>query len=149
MTWIFGQLSRSHFVVKNTFLIFWSNIKVPASCRLYSLKRPIHTIWLEGSDSWFRKLAQAFRWSGCKVPFLSVPFIFQEECRMKIEHIRFPSVFSKLWIRVSEVHFYCVHTMIFGTNKIGFLKSDRVNWAKDRSCSRIYTNLFTKSQTGV
>ena len=39
----------------------------------------------------------------------SVPFIFQEECRMKIEDVLFPSVFSKLQIRVSEGHFYCVH----------------------------------------
>ena len=31
---------------------------------------------------------------------LSVPFIFQEECWMKIEHVLFPSVFSKLRIRV-------------------------------------------------
>ena len=27
---------------------------------------------------------------------LSAPLIFQEECRMKIEHVLFPSVFSKL-----------------------------------------------------
>ena len=33
---------------------------------------------------------------------LSAPFIFQEDCRMKIEHALFPSVFSKLQIRVSE-----------------------------------------------
>ena len=36
---------------------------------------------------------------------LSVPFIFQGECRMKIEHVLFPSVFSKLWICVMEGHF--------------------------------------------
>ena len=28
---------------------------------------------------------------------LSAPFIFQEECRMKIEHVLFPSVFLQLW----------------------------------------------------
>ena len=44
---------------------------------------------------------------------LSAPFIFQEEYRMKIEHVLFPSVFSKLWIRVSEGHFQCVHTIRF------------------------------------
>ena len=27
---------------------------------------------------------------------LSAPFIFQEECRMKIEHVLFPSVFFKI-----------------------------------------------------
>ena len=36
---------------------------------------------------------------------LSLPFIFHEECRMKIEHVLFSSVFSKLRIRVSEGHF--------------------------------------------
>ena len=36
---------------------------------------------------------------------LSVPFIFQGECRMKIEHVLFPSVFSKLRIRLTEGHF--------------------------------------------
>ena len=36
---------------------------------------------------------------------LSAPFIFQEECRMKIEHVLFPSVFSKFRIRVLEGHF--------------------------------------------
>ena len=36
---------------------------------------------------------------------LSVPFIFQREYRMKIEHISFPSIFSKLQIRLMEGHF--------------------------------------------
>ena len=44
---------------------------------------------------------------------LSAPIIFQEECRMKIELVLFPSVFSKLRIRVSEGHFQCVHTIRF------------------------------------
>ena len=44
---------------------------------------------------------------------LSGPFIFQEECRMKIEHVLFPSVFPKLRIRVSEGNFQCVHTIRF------------------------------------
>ena len=39
---------------------------------------------------------------------LPASFIFQEECRMKIEYVLFPSVFfSKLRIRVSESHFQC------------------------------------------
>ena len=59
---------------------------------------------------------------------LSTPFIFQEECRTKIEHVLFPSVFSKLRIRVSEGHFQCVHTIQFSEpTKIGSLKTDRVN----------------------
>ena len=44
---------------------------------------------------------------------LSVPFIFQEECRMKIEHVLFPSVFSNLRISVSEGHFQRIHTIRF------------------------------------
>ena len=36
---------------------------------------------------------------------LSVPFIFQGECRMKVEHVLFPSVFSKLRICLTEGHF--------------------------------------------
>ena len=42
---------------------------------------------------------------------LSAAFIFQEECRMKIEHVLFLFVFSKLRIRVSEGHFQRVHTI--------------------------------------
>ena len=59
---------------------------------------------------------------------LSAPFIFQEECRMKIEHVLFPSVFSKLRIRVLEGHIQCFHTIRFsGPTKIRSLKTDRVN----------------------
>ena len=59
---------------------------------------------------------------------LSAPFIFQEDCRMKIEHVLFPSVFSTLRIRVSEGHFQCVRTIRFSeSTKIGSLKTDRVN----------------------
>ena len=53
---------------------------------------------------------------------LAVPFIFQGECRMKIEHVLFPTVFFLQikdpfddTIRVSE------------PTKIGPLKTDRVN----------------------
>ena len=56
---------------------------------------------------------------------LSAPFIFQEECRMKIEHALVPSVFPNLRIRVSEGHFQCVlHDPIFGTNKNRILKNE-------------------------
>ena len=59
---------------------------------------------------------------------MSAPFIFQEECRMKIEYDLFLFVFSKLRIRVSEGHFYCVHTIRFSEpTKIGSLKSDHEN----------------------
>ena len=47
---------------------------------------------------------------------------------MKIEHVLFPSVLSKLRIHVSEGHFQCVHTILFlESTKIGFLKRDCVN----------------------
>ena len=47
---------------------------------------------------------------------------------MKIEHVLFPSVFSKLQIRVSEGHFQCVNTIRFlEPTKIGSLKTDCVN----------------------
>ena len=59
---------------------------------------------------------------------LSVPFIFQEECRMKIEHVLCPSVFSKLRIHVSGGHFQCVHMIQFSESiKIGSLKTNRMN----------------------
>ena len=59
---------------------------------------------------------------------LSAPFIFQEECPMKIEHVLFPSVFSKLQIRVSESHFQFVQMIRFPEpTKIGSLKTDHVN----------------------
>ena len=59
---------------------------------------------------------------------LSAPFIFQEECRMKIEHVPFPSVSSTLRIRVSEDHLQSVHRVRFSEpTKIGSLKTDRVN----------------------
>ena len=36
---------------------------------------------------------------------LSASFIFHEECWMKIGHVLFPSLFSKLRVRVSEGNF--------------------------------------------
>ena len=59
---------------------------------------------------------------------LSAPFIFQEECRMKIERVPFAPIFSKLRIRVSESHFHCVHKIRFWEpTKIESLKTDRLN----------------------
>ena len=61
-----------------------------------------------------------FKRSDFKIPFLPVPFIFQEEYRMEIEHVLFLSVFSKLRIRVSEGDVYFVHTIRFSEpTKIG------------------------------
>ena len=69
-----------------------------------------------GSENW----TQAFRRYDFKVPFLSAPFIFQEEYRTKIEHVLFPSVFPKLRIRVSEGHIFCTHKIRFSEpTKIG------------------------------
>ena len=86
-----------------------------------------------------------FRRSDFKVAFLSAPFIFQENCRMKIEHVHFPSVFSKPRIRVSEGHFYCVYTIRFSERtKTVCFKSDLVNGSYEcqnvlekRTCSLI------------
>ena len=57
---------------------------------------------------------------------------------MKIEHVLFPSVFSKLRIRVSEGHFQRVYMIRFSERtKIGSLETDRVNGPLDQglSCS--------------
>ena len=63
----------------------------------------------------------------------SAAFIFQEECRMKIKHVLFPSVLLNLRIRVSEGHFQCVHTIRFSEpTKIISLKTDRVNGPLNR-----------------
>ena len=65
---------------------------------------------------------------------LSAPFVFQEECQMKIEHVLFHPFFSKLRIRVSEGRFQCVHTIRFSKpTKIGSLKTDRVNPGCERA----------------
>ena len=59
---------------------------------------------------------------------LSAPFIFPEECRMKISMFYFHPFFSELGIRVLEGHFQGVHTIRFSEpTKVGCLKTDRVN----------------------
>ena len=77
---------------------------------------------------------------------LSAPFIFQKECRMKIEHVLFLSVSSKLRIRVLEGHLQCVYTIRFSEpTKIESLKMDRVNWPLvSKSERRLLTNLLLK-----
>ena len=55
---------------------------------------------------------------------LSAPFIFQEECRMKIEHALFTSVFVKITDPcVGRSYLMCSHDLIFGTNKNRILKN--------------------------
>ena len=56
-------------------------------------------------DPFFRTNKESSIWHQNDHANLSVPFIFQGECRMKIEHVLFPSVFSKLRIRLMEGHF--------------------------------------------
>ena len=77
---------------------------------------------------------------------LLAPFIFQEEYQMKMVDVLFPSVFSKLRIRVSEGHFHCVHTIRFSeSTKIGSLKTDRAKFHAaqenhDRTFGRLCPN---------
>ena len=56
---------------------------------------------------------------------LSAPFIFQKECRMKVEHALFPSVFFfKITDPCVEKSFsMCSHDLIFETNKNQILKN--------------------------
>ena len=66
------------------------------------------------------------------MPNLSVPFIFHRECRMKIEHVLFPSVFFKITDPFDGKSFLmCSHDPFFGTNK------DRI--LKNGSCERAFT----------
>ena len=61
---------------------------------------------------------------------LLAPFIFQEKCRMKIEHVLFPSVFFKITDPcVGRSFSMCLHDPTFGTNRnrILKLKMDLVN----------------------
>ena len=55
---------------------------------------------------------------------LSVPFIFQGEGRMKIEHVLFPSVFFKITDHFDGRSFLtCSHDPFFGINKNRILKN--------------------------
>ena len=59
---------------------------------------------------------------------LSAPFIFQEECRMKIEHVLFSSAFFQNYgFKCRKIIFNVFHDPIFGTTEIVSLKTDRVN----------------------
>ena len=60
---------------------------------------------------------------------LTAPFMFQKERRKKIKHLLFPSgLFFKITDPcVRRSLSMCSHDPIFGTNKIGSLKTDRVN----------------------
>ena len=49
---------------------------------------------------------------------LSVPFIFQGECRTKIEHVLFPSVFFKIKdLFDGRLFLICSHNPFFAGNK--------------------------------
>ena len=55
---------------------------------------------------------------------LPAPFVFQEEYRMKIEHVLFPFVFFKITDPyVGRSFSLCSHDPIFGTNKDRILKN--------------------------
>ena len=55
---------------------------------------------------------------------LSAPFIFQEECRMKIEHVLFPFFFFlNTDLCVGRSFSMCSHDPIFVTNKNRILKN--------------------------
>ena len=56
-------------------------------------------------DPFFRINKESSIWRQNDHANLPVPFIFQGECRMKIEHALFPSVFSKLGIPLMEGRF--------------------------------------------
>ena len=93
-----------------------------------TLLRCDHTTLFQGFDSWFRKLdrgIQTIRFQGS----VSVG-AFRLSKRVSDEN-RACSIsihFSKLLIRVSKGHFYCVCTIrVFDPQKIGSMKSDRVN----------------------
>ena len=55
---------------------------------------------------------------------LSVPFMFQGECRMEIEHVLFLSSFFKITDPFDGRSFLiCSHNQFFGTNKNWILKN--------------------------
>ena len=55
---------------------------------------------------------------------LSAPFIFQEECLMKLKLVLFPSVFVKITDPcVGRSFLMCSYDPIFGTNKNRILKN--------------------------
>ena len=91
--------------------------------KMFVFRRKAHLQLILGS----KNRTEAFRRSDFKVPFLSAPFIFQERCRMKIEPVYFHPFF-KIWIRLSQGHFCCVHT-IFGINKNLIFEIGSCEWA--------------------
>ena len=66
---------------------------------------------------------------------LLAPSIFQEECRMKIEHVLFPSVFFKITDPcIGRSFSMCSHDPIFRANKNRILKNG--------SCKRALRSSF-------
>ena len=74
----------------------------------------------------FSELAKNLQFGAKKImQNLSVPFIFQRECRMKIEHVLFPSVFFKATDPFDGRSFLmCSHDPFIGTNKNQILKNE-------------------------
>ena len=83
------------------------------------------------SDSWVRRLDAGFRGSDFTLTFLLASFVFQEECRKKIEHALFPSgFFFKITDPcVGKSFLLCSHDPIFGTNKDRILEIGLCDWA--------------------
>ena len=80
---------------------------------------------------------------------LPAPFILQEECRMKIEYVLFPSVFFRITDPCAGRSFsMCSHDTIFGTNKNCIIRTDRVNGPLDRAKGvRIWKTKHDRSNT--
>ena len=67
---------------------------------------------------------------------LSAPFIFQEECQVKIEHALFPSVFFTFMDPcVGRSFSVCSHDPIFGTNKNRILENGQCERAIETQLS--------------
>ena len=72
---------------------------------------------------------------------LSVSFIFQRECRMKIEHVLFPSVFFKITDPFDGRSFLmCSYDSFFGTNKNRNLKNGSCEQALWPNSAKFYEN---------
>ena len=90
-------------------------------------------------DPFFSELTKNLQF-GAKtiVQNLSVPFIFQGECRMKIEHVLFPSVFFKITDPFDgRSYLIYSHDSRFGTNKNRIFKNGSCERAfRADSCQR-------------
>ena len=84
-------------------------------------------------DPFFRTNKESSIWRQNDNAKLLVPFIFQEERRMKIGHVLFPSFFFKITDLFDGRSFLmCLHDPFFGTNKNRILKNG--------SCEQAFTD---------